>query len=65
MQMIHSYMSFLPNESHKAVFLTKKCLNEIKSGRYGNKLKLNESKTDCIVIGNTKQIDKVTCDVLK
>ena len=32
---------------------------------YSNKLKLNESKTDCIVIGNTKQIDKVTCGVLK
>ena len=59
------YMSFLPTESHQAVFSITKCLDEIKSWMYSNKLKLNESKTDCIVIGNTKQIDKVMCDVLK
>ena len=59
------YMSFLPTESHKAAFSINKCLDEIKLWMYSNKLKLNESKTDCIVIGNTKQIDKVTCDVLK
>ena len=57
------YMSFLPTESHQAVFSIKKCLDEIKSWMYSNKLKLNESKTDCIVIG--KQIGKVMCDVLK
>ena len=65
MQMIHSYICHFYQLSHKAVFSIQKCLDEIKSWMYSNKLKLSESKTDCIVIGNTKQIDKVTCDVLK
>jgi hypothetical protein len=57
------YLSFLPTESQTALSSIKECLAEIKSWMYENKLKLNDDKTNYILIGQNKQLDKVTFDL--
>ena len=55
------YMDFSPNQTslNEAVIHMESCLQEVKSWMISNKLKMNDFKTECIVIGYYQQLEKI------
>ena len=55
------YTDFLPNQTslNEAVTCMESCLQDVKSWMISNKLKMNDSKTECIVISSYQQIGKI------
>ena len=55
------YTDFSPNQTslNDAVTHMESCLQEVKSWMISNKLKMNDSKTECIVIGSYQQLEKI------
>ena len=62
MPMIHQlYTDFSPNQVslNEAVTHMESCLQDVKSWMILNKLKMNDSKTECILIGSYQQLAKI------
>ena len=55
------YTDFSPNQTSLNVAVTRmeSCLQDVKSWMISNKLKMNDSKTECIVIGSYQQLGKI------
>ena len=55
------YTDFSPNQVslNEAVTHMESCLQDVKSWMISNKLKMNDSKTECIVIGSYQQLGKI------
>ena len=55
------YTDFSPNQVslNEAVTRMESCLQDVKSWMISNKLKMNNSKTECIVIGSYQQLAKI------
>ena len=55
------YTDFSPNQTslNEAVTCMESCLQDVKSWMISNKLKTNDSKTECIVIGSYQQLGKI------
>ena len=55
------YTDFSPNQDslNEAVTHMESCLQDVKSWMISNKLKMNDSKTECIVIGSNQQLAKI------
>ena len=59
------YLSFSPNSTlsqENAVQVVESCLLEVKEWMISNKLKMNDSKTEFLIIGSRQQLEKVTFD---
>jgi len=54
------YLSFVPSESHSAVSKLTHCLSDICDWIAANFLKLNDDKTERLLIGHPKRLAKVT-----
>ena len=55
------YMAFSPNleSQNQAVSCMESCLEDVKSWMIANKLKMNDSKTEFIIIGSHQQLAKI------
>ena len=55
------YMAFSPNlkSQNQAVSCMESCLDDVKSWMISNKLKMNDSKTEFIIIGSHQQLAKI------
>ena len=53
------YTSFSVNDSNASIELISKCIVDIRSWMQSNLLKLNESKTEVILLGTKQQLSKV------
>ena len=55
------YMAFSPNlvSLNQAVSCMESCLQDVKSWMISNKLKMNDSKTEFIIIGSNQQLAKI------
>ena len=55
------YTDFSPNQVrlNEAVTHMESCLQDVKSWMISNKLKMNDSKTECILIGSYQQLAKI------
>ncbi len=62
------YLSFSPNSiqnQENAVKCMETCLEDVKSWMLANKLKMNDGKTEFIIIGSRQQLDKIEFDSIK
>lgn len=61
------YTCFKPtdNELNLTIQKIEKCISAVRKWMLGNKLKLNEAKTECIFIGNKTNLSKVNLPSLK
>ena len=62
------YISFKPDsstEQSKALTALKNCIDDIKRWMLADKLKLNDDKTEFIIIGTRQQLKKVTFNTLR
>ncbi len=62
------YLSFSPNTAmlqQSAVDCTEDCLSDVKQWMLANKLKMNDAKTEFIIIGSRQQLDKVDFNSIK
>ena len=64
----HLYISFKPDssaEQSKALIALENCIDDIKRWMLTDKLKLNDDKTEFIIIGTRQQLKKVTFNTLR
>ncbi len=62
------YLAFSPNSlvtQQNAISQMENCLADVKSWMLSFKLKMNDSKTEFLVIGSRQQLDKINCDIIK
>ena len=62
------YLAFSPNSSslqYSALRCMETCLSDVKEWMLANKLKMNDSKTEFIIIGSRQQLDKIQFDSIK
>ena len=62
------YLSFCPNASVNqdvALARMESCIDDIRNWMLNDKLKLNEDKTDFLIIGTSQQLAKVTISSLR
>jgi hypothetical protein len=59
------YIPFDPSKSSEAISQLESCIAEIREWMGSNFLKLNESKTEFIVIGSKQQLSLVQCKVIR
>ncbi len=62
------YLAFSPNsvsQQNDAVRCMETCLSDVKDWMLANKLKMNDSKTEFIIIGSRQQLDKIQFDSIK
>ncbi len=62
------YVSFQPDsmsEQLSAVTVMENCIDDIKTWMLNDKLKLNDGKTDFLIIGTRQQLEKVNFDTLR
>jgi hypothetical protein len=53
------------SEQLSAVTVMENCIDDIKTWMLNDKLKLNDSKTDFLIIGTLQQLEKVNFDTLR
>ena len=61
-------MSFKPvNQTarEEALYVIQNCVNDVRKWMLVNKLKINDSKTEFLIIGSKHQVDKITIDSIK
>ncbi len=62
------YLVFLPNSvssQDNAISTMEICLSQVKQWMLHNKLKMNDSKTEFIIIGSQQQLKKIQFDSIK
>ena len=62
------YLAFLPNcvsSQQTALRCMETCLSDVRQWMLANKLKMNDSKTEFIIIGSRQQLDKIQFDSIK
>ncbi len=62
------YLSFSPNSVQNqecAVKCMESCLLDVKQWMLANKLKMNDAKTEFIIVGSRQQLDKIQFDSIK
>ncbi len=62
------YLAFSPNSlasQHEAITCMENCLAAVKSWMLSFKLKMNDSKTEFLVIGSRQQLAKISCSSIK
>ena len=61
------YLSFKPDNSHseaEAIYAVEQCIRAIRAWMNTDKLKLNDDKTEIMLIGTRQQLNKVNLDTL-
>ena len=59
------YLSFRPCSIHSeinAVSVIEKCIAEVRSWFIGNRFKINDAKTDFLIIGTRQQLEKTSIE---
>ena len=65
-QLIHSFRLHQCNNTEVDAFsLMQNCISAIRDWMVAHKLKLNDSKTEFIILGTPVQLTKVTCNSIK
>ncbi len=62
------YLAFSPNTSicqENAVSRMESCLDDVKQWMLANKLKMNDGKTEFLIIGSSQQLEKVEFDSIR
>ena len=61
------YMTFSPNleSQNQAVSCMESCLDDVKSWMISNKLKMNDPKTEFIIIGSHQQLAKIDLTTIR
>ena len=62
------YMAFSPNSlqsQESAIKCMEVCLNEVKLWMLSNKLKMNNDKTEFLIVGSRQQLDKIAFNSIK
>ena len=62
------YVSFSPKTVHSqnsAISCMEKCLCDVKMWMNEFNLRMNDSKTECIIIGTRQQLDKISCSSIR
>ena len=62
------YLSFTPanqTSQEEALHVTQNCVNDVRKWMLVNKLKINDSKTEFLIIGSKHQLSKITIDSIK
>ncbi len=62
------YLAFSPNSvqlQQNAISCMESCLTDVKQWMVGNKLKMNDSKTEFIIIGSRQQLAKIEFDSIR
>ena len=62
------YLSFKPdNQSsqEEALYVIQNCVNDVRKWMLVNKLKINDSKTEFLIIGSKHQLNEITIDSIK
>ena len=54
------YVSFPPGEQDTAVSSRNECIRDIRKWMYNNKLKLNKSKTEFVIMGKQSQVNELS-----
>ena len=68
MPMTTRYMSFKPvnqTSQEEALHVIQNCVNDVRKWMLVNKLKINDSKTEFLIIGSKHQLSKITIDSIK
>ena len=62
------YLSFKPvnqTSQEDALHVIQNCVNDVRKWMLVNKLKINDSKTEFLIIGSKHQLNKITIDSIK
>ena len=62
-QNYHSFAPNVPGDQQKCINILESCVSDIRIWMHTNQLKLNDDKTEFILIGTTQQLAKVSRDI--